>query len=489
MADTIEQTNEATDAVATVSAAATEAKKERAVLTDPAVKAFACPANASMASLRDANIKGLELRATAGKKVWRLHYVRKSDKQRSVVHIGDYPAVTLKDARFKASALKADIANGGDPASGIRAKKEAPTFAEVADMWLEQHAKPKKREKSVAEDISILKNHILPAIGDMKVHAVGKGQVNAMVDGVSRAKDARFTKNPAKAPKKPMARRPNSAFTLTHTILEWAEARDYVAANPMRAMSPPTKQSMLKVRDRVLTEAEIRKVWAALDAAPVLKRTARRAAGDVSMTRVVALSLMLSLATGQRIGECSGAAKSEFDLNDVAPVWVIPGDRAKNKREHRVPLTPLALWIIREALKLSGDGSYLFSSRGRMADVIEDGHEVRRMLKADAPVNRMAVTAAWAASRKTLGLADVNSHDFRRTVLNGMSLCGVLPLTISMVGNHASARSGVTMKHYTPRDFDPEKLAALTTWAAHLTAIIDNAPSNVTQLRPALASA
>jgi integrase len=71
------------------------------------------------------------------------------------------------------------------------------------------------------------------------------------------------------------------------------------------------------------------------------------------MPRATAIAMQLALVTGQRIGEVAETALSELSLNDVAPPWTIPAERAKNGVKHKVPLALLAVRLIREALALT----------------------------------------------------------------------------------------------------------------------------------------
>ncbi len=95
-------------------------------------------------------------------------------------------------------------------------------------------------------------------------------------------------------------------------------------------MKPPIKKE--KPRERALSPEEIRTLWEVLSTAPEKQRYGKGIArgekvlskDDLSMTRATALTLLLSLATGQRIGEVAGIAKAEVDLNDTAPIWVVP---------------------------------------------------------------------------------------------------------------------------------------------------------------------
>jgi integrase len=81
-------------------------------------------------------------------------------------------------------------------------------------------------------------------------------------------------------------------------------------------------------------------------------------------------TMLLTLATAQRIGEVSGISLSESELNGPAPVWKIPGTRTKNGEPHRVPLSGLALRLIAEARILAGDSMWLISNPSRIGPSI-----------------------------------------------------------------------------------------------------------------------
>lgn len=56
------------------------------------------------------------------------------------------------------------------------------------------------------------------------------------------------------------------------------------------------------------------------------------------MTKAMALALKLALVTAQRIGEVTGIAMAELTLSDIAPIWIIPGERSENGQPNRVQL-------------------------------------------------------------------------------------------------------------------------------------------------------
>ena len=76
----------------------------------------------------------------------------------------------------------------------------------------------------------------------------------------------------------------------------------------------------------------------------------------------VRLAILFAVATAARSGEVRGATWGEIDLE--ARAWVVPGDRMKGKREHRVALSDFALAVLRDAEALrdpkTGPAALLF---------------------------------------------------------------------------------------------------------------------------------
>ncbi|OYV61701.1 MAG: hypothetical protein B7Z71_04225, partial [Acidocella sp. 21-58-7] len=95
----------------------------------------------------------------------------------------------------------------------------------------------------------------------------------------------------------------------------------YDQANPV--LNIPAGKPV--VRDRVLTKDEIKLFWQATD-------------DGTDAHRVIRLMLL----TGQRESEVGGMRWSELSREGDLVIWTIPAERSKNKREHVVPLTPLA---------------------------------------------------------------------------------------------------------------------------------------------------
>jgi integrase len=152
----------------------------------------------------------------------------------------------------------------------------------------------------------------------------------------------------------------------------------------------------------------------------------------------VGRAIKFALVTGQRIGEVTGMTDAELDLG--RKVWNIPGSRTKNGHPHSVPLSALALSLIKEA------GSGFGISREQVSSTVYD-HQ--------------------------LGLDRWTAHDLRRTVLTKMAELGVAPIVLGHVANHrTTTKAGITLGVYVQHAYEREKREALELWSKRLQEIV-----------------
>ncbi len=82
----------------------------------------------------------------------------------------------------------------------------------------------------------------------------------------------------------------------------------------------------------VLCDAELKRLWRALECAPASPTTA--------VSARMCGALKLALLTGARAGDIAGLRAEEIDI--AARCWVIPAQRFKGKRAHTIPLSDAA---------------------------------------------------------------------------------------------------------------------------------------------------
>jgi integrase len=390
----------------------------------------------------DPDVKGLALRVTPnGSKSWAYLYRRKSDGRKRRVTLGEFPALDLHKARALASGHRAAIASGADPAADKAAHKKVETVDELLDRFLKDYAP--STSKWTAEVKRIFKKDVRPAIGGTKTSAVSKADVLAILNKV-RDRGAGVTAN--------------RTLAAIRKAFNWAVSEGHMAASPAVGIAPRVKEQS---RSRALTADEIRSFWKGLE-------TAKMAAGTK-------LALKLALVTGQRIGEICGVEKSELNLDRAE--WIMPAKRVKSRREHSVPLPPMAVRLLREAMKLAGGGNYVFPSKPRS-----------KAINHSQPLASHGVSHAMRLALEDLGLnkTPATPHDLRRTVATHLAGMGIGENIVARVLNHASEiGKTITGSVYIRHSFAEEKRRALDAWADELDQIVRKRrpASNVVKLR------
>jgi integrase len=303
------------------------------------------------------------------------------------------------------------------------------TVDQLLDRYLTDYAPA--GSKWTAEVRRIFKKDVRPAVGSHKITAVTKADILAILNAV-KDRGAGVTSN--------------RTLAAVRKAFNWAVSEGYLKASPVQGIGQRVKEQS---RSRALSEAEIRAFWIGLDAAKMAPGTK--------------LALRLALVTGQRIGEVCGAMKSEVNLDKAE--WLIPARRVKNRRDHSVPLSPMAVQLFRQAMELSGESPFLFPSRPRS-----------RLVKRQQHLASHGVGHAMHGALKDLGLANdpATPHDLRRTVASQLAAMGIGENVVARVLNHASEiGKTITGAVYIRHSFAAEKRHALEAWAAELDRIVE----------------
>jgi integrase len=215
----------------------------------------------------------------------------------------------------------------------------------------------------------------------------------------------------------------NRARSALSTFFGWCVTEGLLETNPVAGTAKVDEGGG---RERVLSEAEIWKLWSALGPGPF---------ADI---------LRLLLLTGQRRNEIGALAWSEIDFG--RGMIVLPPTRTKNQRKHELPLCRQALAIIKRQPR---SRPYLFS-------------DVKGFRNWDAAKARLATR---------LRLAPYTLHDLRRTCATGMAELGILPHIIEAVLNHVSGHKAGVAGIYNRARYEGEMREALQRWADHVDAI------------------
>jgi integrase len=378
--------------------------------------------------LYDAGSKGFGIRVEpTGRKTFFFEY-RFGGRNR-IMTLGKYPTITLSMARSQAAQAREKVERDVDPGLERSIKKHtdrnAFTVKELACEYMERHAKPNK--KSWEKDQGMLNRDVIPALGSKKAKDISRGNVVALIDKI------RDRKAPAMA---------NRVQSLVSNIFKFAVQRDILDSSPCVYLAKPQGE---KPRERFLSKKEIKQFWEGL-----MK-------GGVTLK--LRLALQLILVTSQRPGEVASAEWNEFDLENRW--WTIPTTKTKNKKEHRVPLSYMALELLKEIKDNWGDSKYLFPAR---LSTWQTKHTARASLSDTIRNN-------W----NSFNIEEhFRPHDLRRTAASQMTSIDIPRLTVSKILNHAE---GGTTAIYDRNSYDKEKQKALEAWSRKLESIISGEPS------------
>lgn len=351
--------------------------------------------------------------------------------------IGAYPDLTVDRARTEATKLAGAVKAGRDPAADrdaarheaarVKANGGPLTIARLADAFIERYAR--RRNRSWAEYRRILDVYVKPVWGNRPVEGIRRADVNGLLDRVEDHNGAVMA---------------DHVLAIVRKMFAWHAARDDAFNSPIVRGMARTKPRE-RARDRTLTDAEIRAVWRAAEAAPLPYGALVR-------------TLLL---TGQRRDEVASMRWGEV----VGDVWTIPAERYKTKRANVVPLTDDVRAILDSLPRIAVEdgtvaGTFVFSTSG--------SKPFSGFSKA-----KTALDAACGVTGWTL-------HDLRRTARTLMVRANVRPDVAERVLGHViGGVAGVYDRH----DYLAEKRHALEALAGEVRRILAEPPGNVVPIR------
>src|SRR5271157_190083 len=228
----------------------------------------------------DSRQRGLALLVQpTGHKAWKCVYSRNGFPR--WLHIGDAAAIGLADARRLAARAMLEAAEGKDPVAERKAQRTHGAFEELAARYVETYAK--RKNKSWRQADKLVRRNLLPHWGKLKAADISRVDVKAMMARIEA---------PVLA---------NQTLAAASAIFAWAIREDILKANPCAKV----ERNEVRSRERVLSDGELPRFWAAFDAAGLVKSSA----------------LKMILLTGQRPGEVAHMRSEHI----VDGWWELPG--------------------------------------------------------------------------------------------------------------------------------------------------------------------
>ena len=348
------------------------------------------------------------------------------------ITLGTAPPVGAEAARQKAREILAKVALGEDPAAERRerAAEDRKTLRTLIDTYLVAK-KPQLREHTFTERKRYLTGDYFKVLHNKPINSVRRADIAACIvriEGKSGSAAAA------------------QARAALHAFFTWSMQMGLVEHNPLIGTIKPAENGP---RSRVLSDAELARVWRACD-------------DGTEYSKIVKLMIL----TGCRRREIGGLRWSEF-ASDFSSV-TIAGTRTKNKRPHTLPILPVMHSIIETCPRM----------------VLREGVFGARTAKG---------FTNWTLPKpdldKRAGVSDWVLHDIRRSVATKMADIGIAPHVIEAVLNHQSGHKAGVAGIYNKSSYQREVRAALGMWEDHLRTLVEGGERRVLNFQPPQAAA
>jgi len=368
---------------------------------------------------------GLYLQVSkSGSKSWIMRYTL--DGKPCEMGLGSFVTFTLADARQRATAQRKLLTDGIDPLakkhSDLLARRMADaniiTFDKAAAAFITANSPAWRNAKHGDQWRNTLATYASPVIGALPVSKIETAHVLRILSPIWSTKTETATRVRGRIEK----------------ILDWAKVQGYRTGDNPAAWRGHLSEALptpSKVADAGHHAAL---AWVEMGAFMVALRAAQGAG---------ARAMELIILTATRTSEVLNAKWTEFDLD--AALWVIPKERMKGFREHRVPLSAAALAVLEKAKAESTGGEFVFMGG-----------------KKGAPLSNMACLQTL----KRMDRGDLTVHGFRSTFRDWVSESTSYPRDVAEMAL-AHAIEDKSEAAYRRGDLIEKRRALMSDWAAH----------------------
>ncbi|MGO4438551.1 tyrosine-type recombinase/integrase [Rhizobium sp. RAF56] len=339
--------------------------------------------------------------------------------------LGSVDAFTLKEARERARIARQLLADGIDPLAEKAAKKAATaksaasrmTFRQAAEGYMSSHRAGWSDAHTRQWETS-LETYVFPLLGDLDVAAIDVGLVMKVIQ-------------PLWVKKTVTADRCRNRIEL---VLDWAKSSGHRSGENPAVWRGHLDKLLPKISKVAEKENLAAMPYAEL---PVFMQRLRATDGNA------ARALEFTILTAARSGETFGATWAEIDLDNG--LWIVPKERMKAGKEHRVPLPDAAVKLLRG----------LPQGKGPEAPVFTGGR--------GGPLRRIAMLDAM----RTAGGDGVTVHGFRSAFRDWVSECTAFPGELAEVAL-AHATGNVVERSYKRGDVIDKRRKLMEAWATFL---------------------
>ncbi|MFM2589481.1 tyrosine-type recombinase/integrase [Vibrio sp. TBV020] len=269
-----------------------------------------------------------------GLKYWEFRYRSRLTGKPTLLGLGSLDVVTLKKAREKAHTMRVMLSDGIDPKQArlqqarLNLEEHANTLLFISEKWKE--TKNRLKPKTLHDNWRKLEIHAFPSLGSVPINQITPLLVQDSLKPLVKRGKLETVKRVVQLLNEIMTYAINSGL-LQHNVI----------AGVGKTFESPEVTHMAALKPKEISE---------------LLRTVATA----NMYLATKCLIEFQLHTMARPGEAAGAKWEEIDL--ARRLWIIPAERMKMKREHRVPLTDHTIAILNRMQPVSGHRVYVFPS-------------------------------------------------------------------------------------------------------------------------------
>ena len=324
----------------------------------------------------DAEKLYIEVRPS-GKKMWRYRYTLNGKS--NMIGLGEYPLVTLMEARREKDNIRTMLAKGIDPSQERKqSTANAMSFREIAEEYFNEHGFAEKSSTYVRNFKKSMEKDIYPAIGKKNIKDVTSADVLAIMrNTLTRVrKQDNFGTGEVTAIQ-------NRKFI--GAVMRYAIATLRCDYDPTQAVKEAISKPDVE-HARPMTKEEMR-----------ILRTKLQSYGGSNTVRNAGLLLLYSML---RTIEIRRLKWEYVNFDEKLIVFPVASKRTgqertmKKNRMHMVPITTQMEAILKQQYEISRYQEYVFCGVYKGGAI--SGTTLNRMLD-------------------YIGLADVSAHDFRAT--------------------------------------------------------------------------
>ncbi|WP_210492272.1 tyrosine-type recombinase/integrase [Microvirga antarctica] len=340
------------------------------------------------------------------------------------VSLGRYGALTPDDARRLAREILGAAANGQDPADAIVKERAAASVTELANAFVAEHVKKKRKSKTIESYEHVINAYLVPAFGTRKANALPRADLSRL--------HGKLSDKPAIA---------NRLVAVASSMFSWGSQHGYVP----EGFNPAARIEKYKEiqRERFLSTDELERMGEALREAETIglpwepdqskakaKHAPKAENRRVKISGEVVAAIRLLLLTGARLREILHLRWTYVDLE--RGLLLLPESKTGRKT---IILNAPALLII-EGLN-------------RTSPFVIPGDDPEKP--------RSDLKRPWAAVSARAGLTGVRLHDLRHTHASFGAGSGMgLPIIGKLLGHSQAA----TTARYAHLDADPLRRAS-----------------------------